>query len=136
MLEHRTDRADTEDAWLNELIGPEEGKSVLAYADKRVEIWDLGRRLKQNKVRLTINWIRSAGYIPPYMDGEILPTEFTIYDSNSPDIFGHIPSGNIIRDTTCQERLQEQGSAASHEHSESDSVSDDEDDVFVDPFLG
>lgn len=124
LIEHRTERSDTEEAWLAELIGPEGGKSVLAYDSKRAQIWDLGQRLKQNNIRLTINWVRSAGYIPPYMDGEILPTEFTIYDSNSPDMFGHIPSGNVIRDTTCQERLKQQISVALYEQSEPVAVGD------------
>merc|ERR1711981_1006558 len=91
LMEIRTDRQDTEDDWLDTLIGPESHRSILFYGQKRAEVWDFGRKLRKNGIRLTVNWVRSAGYIPPFMHGEILPTEFTIYDSNSPDLFGHIP---------------------------------------------
>ena len=110
LMEIRTDRQDTEDDWLDTLIGPESHRSILFYVQKRAEVWDFGRKLRKNGIRLTVNWVRSAGYIPPFMHGEILPTEFTIYDSNSPDLFGHIPSNNFIRDTKCEEVINQPGS--------------------------
>ena len=106
-MEVRTDREGSEDEWLEELVGPESHRSILFYEWKRADLWSFGNRLHKMDIRLTINWIRSAGYIPPFMHGEILPTEFTIYDSDSPDLFGHIPSGNFIRDADCERRLRE-----------------------------
>jgi hypothetical protein len=106
LMEARTDRDHTEEQWLDYLVSPSSTKCILVYSQKRELIWDFGQKLRKNDIRLTVNWVRSAGYIPPYMHGEILPTEFTIYDSNSPNIFGHEPSGNVIRDTECEARLQ------------------------------
>jgi hypothetical protein len=108
LYEARTNREDTQEEWLAQLLSQEDdsGRYPWAAEGNRDSIWALGRKLSQHGIRLTVNWIRSAGFIPPFMHGEILPTEFKIYDSDQPDVFGSLEMGKWSRDSECAARIR------------------------------
>jgi hypothetical protein len=107
--EEKTPRGDTQAEWLAELLGPDSHVNPWSLDESRTSVWEFGRRLGGRDIRLTFKWIRSAGFIPPFMHGEIVPTEFTIYDSKLPDIFGCYDLNEWFRDKECARRAKEGG---------------------------
>ncbi|KIW04028.1 uncharacterized protein PV09_04851 [Verruconis gallopava] len=107
--ETRTNRQDTQEQWLETLMDKLIKHGPFRHESMRTNIWEFARRLRTRDIRLTIDWIRSAGYIPPFMDGEILPTQFNIYDSDRIDVFGHYESGRVFRDKECERRARQEG---------------------------
>jgi hypothetical protein len=109
MIECRTHREDNEEQWLDALLSKDNPKYPWYKEEARMCVWELSRRLKKRGVRVTVNWIRSAGFIPPFMYGEILPMEFNIYDSDRMDTFGSVEKNRSFRDADCRNRARKSG---------------------------
>lgn len=111
LQEARTERDDTQEEWLDTLLAEDSDRNPWrddedGRGSVRENIWAFGWKLRNAGIRLTVRWIRSAGYIPPFMYGEILPVEFGIYDSNRPDIFGSVEMGKWFTDAQCSARIR------------------------------
>jgi hypothetical protein len=109
LREYRTDRDDTETEWLEALLGENSQGNPWTDEDARACVCELARRLRKRGIRLTVNAVRSAGYIPPFMHGEILPAEINVYDSDRMYLFGNYERARHSHDVDCPRRARMAG---------------------------
>lgn len=107
--EYRTDRDDTDEEWQEQLLGGASTGNPWFDEEARDCAWELGRRLEKRGIRLTVNTVRSAGFIPPYMHGEVLPVEIMVYDSQRMCLFGNVERDKYFIDSDCARRLRQAG---------------------------
>lgn len=69
----------------------------LPNEERRTRVYEFGRRLKEGGgTRVLIEAVKTDGYIPPFMFGEIRPTQIVAYDSDHPVLFGNQRDEDVV----------------------------------------